>query len=111
MFGRVIVLFLMALFSHFSISETASVTGKVTNIYTYNTGTVLFQGFKFEGASCRNNGGFTIPASHPRIDQFISMLLTAKAMQLNVTVTAKIDDCWYPEMTEGGEETTHFRIH
>jgi len=98
-------------FSHSSIAETASATGKITNIYNYNSGTVLFQGLRFEGASCRNNGGFIIPASHPRINQFVSTLLTAKATQTNVTVVAKVDDCWYPEITEAGEETTHFRIH
>lgn len=110
-YKKIATLFLIVFFSQLTTAETASVTGKITNIYTYNTGTVLIQGFRFEGAGCRNNSGFIIPASHPRIDQYLSILLTAKAMQLDVTVKAKVDDCWYPEITESDEETTHFRIH
>ena len=91
----------LLLVNSLSYAATGTATGKVGRIYTYNNGQVLFTGFLFTGASCSNNGGFYVPGNHPHINKFISMLLSAKATQSTVTVVAKIDNCWYPEITEG----------
>lgn len=92
-----------------SNAETNSASGKIDRIYTYNNGQVLFTGFSFSGASCSNNGGFFIAGNHPHLEKYMSLLLAAKAMQSTVVVVAKVDNCWYPEITQSGE-TTYFYI-
>jgi hypothetical protein len=79
-------------------AQTASATGTVQSIRTYGDGRVLVTGFSFPGATC-NNGSFWIPGDHPKLSAFLASLLSAKAMGLTITVVAKIDNCWFPEIT------------
>ncbi len=102
------LIFIVALIPVFSNAATESATGVVSKIYTYSNGNVLFVGFNFPNASCNNTNGFVVPGDHPHVDKYLSILLAAKAMSAQVTVTAKIDDCWYPYLTDTGEATFFF---
>ncbi|WP_072680855.1 hypothetical protein [Arcobacter sp. LA11] len=86
-------------------AATGTATGKVKRIYIYNNGQVLVAGFNFPEANCQNNSGFYIPGDHPHLEKYMSLLLSSKAMNLTVTVVAKTDNCWYPQINESGELT------
>lgn len=86
-------------------AKTTIATGKVTRLISYNSGTILVSGFTFPESTCNNNGAFFISGEHPHFDKLLSVILAAKAMQSEMSVVAKVDDCWYPEITIGGEMT------
>ena len=107
----VFVLFMavgLACSSAYAVTGTA--TGKIDRIYTYHNGNVLFGGLTFTDATCNNKSGFFIAGTHPHLEKYLSILLMAKATNSDVTVVAKVNDCWYPQITESGE-TTYFYIH
>lgn len=87
------------LFSSPSWAAFGSVEGTVNRIYTYGSGKILVTGFTFPNATCSHNGAFWIPASHPELETWLSLILTAKATGVTVFVMASIDNCWYPEIT------------
>lgn len=86
-------------------AKTGVATGAVDTVVIYNSGMILVTGLTFENAECTNNGGFVIPQDHPQADTLLGVIHTAKATGRAITVQAKIDGCWYPEVTNGGEMT------
>jgi hypothetical protein len=95
---------LAALVLAMTLSQTASaVVGSATGVpqyvYTYGDGRVLVTGFTFTNTTCSNNGGFWIDGSHPYLQRIMALVLTAKATGRQLQVTAKTDNCWYPEIT------------
>lgn len=74
-------------------------SGNVQYIYTYGDGSVLVTGITFTGAGCSNNSGFWIPGTHPHLAKILANVLAAKASGMPLSVSAKIDNCWYPEIT------------
>lgn len=88
-----------------ALSTTASAvngaaTGTVGQIYTYGDGRVLVTGFAFPDATCSNNGAFYIPGDHPHLERILAVVLTARATGARLSVTATIDNCWYPEIAQ-----------
>lgn len=96
---RAIVSFLV-LGSQAASALTGSASSTVKYVYTYGDGRVLVTGtgFTFAGATCMNSGGFWIDGAHPHLQRILALVLTAKASGLTLTVNAKIDNCWYPEI-------------
>lgn len=89
----------LALGSATAFGATGSATGTIQYIYTYGDGTVLVTGLNFSGASCTNNGGFVNPGAHPSFARLLRVVLSATAAGTTLTVIAKTDNCWYPEIT------------
>lgn len=77
----------------------------------YGTGKVLVMGpnFQFANANCSNNGGFFIPANHPRLKELLALVLSARATGSQLQVYASIDNCWYPQITE--DEASHVFVY
>ena len=88
-----------------ALAQTEAATGTVQSVQTYGDGRVLVPGFQFTAALCNNNGSFWIPGDHPHLEKLLSTILTAKATGQQLTVVAKTDNCWYPEITQ--ESTTY----
>lgn len=84
-----------------SFAQTEGATGIVQSVRTYGDGKVLVTGFSFSTATC-NNGSFTIPGDHPHLSKLLSMVLTAKTTGVPITVVAKTDCSWFPEITPDG---------
>lgn len=82
-----------------TMAAIGSSQGTVQQTWTYGNGMMLVGGFNFSGATCSNNGGFVIPATHPQFSRLMAVILAAKASGAVLTVVAKIDNCWYPEIT------------
>jgi hypothetical protein len=82
-----------------ALAQTGSATGTVQDVRIYGDGRVLVTGFTFSGATC-NNGSFWIPGDHPNLARFLSAVLAAKASGVTITVVAKIDCSWFPEIIQ-----------
>jgi len=96
----IVVLGLAAsVFSTGASGATGSASGRVRYIYTYGDGSVLVTGFTFATATCSNNTGFWIDASHPNFSRLYAIILAARATNAQLDVVAKIDNCWYPQVT------------
>lgn len=95
----------LALASTSAVAEIGSAQGTIQHVYTYGDGRILVSGFNFSGASCTNNGGFVVYGSHPHFARLLSVVLSAKATGTTLAVTAKTDNCWYPEIT--ADSTTY----
>jgi hypothetical protein len=107
--GSVVFIISLSMFSS-TYAVTGTSTGKISSIYTYHTGMVLVTGLTFAGATCTHNTGFFIAGDHPHLKTFMSSILAAKAMGSDITVKAKIDNCWYPEITATTGESTRIVI-
>lgn len=81
-----------------ALAQTEGVTGTVQSMRTYGDGRVLVTGFTFSTSTC-NNGSFWIPGDHPKLERLLATILTAKASGASLTVVAKTDNCWLPEIT------------
>jgi hypothetical protein len=90
-----------------AFATNGTATGTIQHIFTYGDGMVLMTGFNFPGATCSNNGGFVIPATHPQFSRLLAVLLSAKAAGSTIEVVAKIDTCWYPTLTETADTYLH----
>lgn len=90
---------LMALSGHAN-AATGSAEGKISYVYTYGDGRVLVTGLSFTNQTCSNNGGFWIPPAHPHLQRLLALVLSAQASGATITVVAKTDNCWYPEITQ-----------
>jgi hypothetical protein len=110
-FSRVAVLFLSLCFflGGRTFAQTGGATGQVQYILTYGNGMVLVTGLYFSGATCSNSSGFVIYADNPNFKQLLSTVLMAKAMGATLSVAAKTDNCWYPEITQ--DSTTFISIN
>ena len=98
----------LALVVSFAVNAaTDTAEGTVSRVYTYGDGRVLVTGFTFTSTSC-NNGGFYIRATHPNIDRLLALVLSAQARGATLLVSAEVDNCWYPEITESS--TTYVRV-
>jgi hypothetical protein len=86
-------------FSCCSVVNAGTSEGKIANVYTYGDGRVLVTGLSFSGATCEANGGFWIPGTHPHLQRFLGLILAAQASGATISVVAKTDNCWYPEIT------------
>ncbi len=83
--------------------------GKITQIYNYSSGMVLVLGPTWVdpaitvNAGCNGSGsGFVIPYDYPKMDQLMSILLTAKTAGNDVIVSnLNVPDsgCWAAEFT------------
>lgn len=82
-----------------ALAATGGGSGTIQYVYTYGDGSVLVTGFPFPGATCSNNNGFYVEASHPNFARLLATILAAKASGQSITVNAKIDNCWYPTIT------------
>jgi hypothetical protein len=82
-----------------ALALTGSASGVIQDVRVYGDGRVLVTGFTFSGATC-NNGSFWIPGDHPNIARLLSAILAAKASGATLTVSAKIDCSWFPEITQ-----------
>jgi hypothetical protein len=82
-----------------SVVNAGTSEGKITNVYTYGDGRVLVTGLTFSGATCDVNGGFWIPGTHPHLQRLLGLILSAQATGATVSVVAKTENCWYPEIT------------
>ena len=91
---------LAMMYSQGAAAVTGSATGTISWIAVYGDGRVLVGGLVFPTGTCSNNSGFTIPANHPHIAKILAQLLAAKAQGMSIAVTAKVDNCWYPEITQ-----------
>lgn len=80
-------------------ATTGTAEGKITNVYTYGDGRVLVLGLTFGGTSCTTDGGFWIPWDHPALPRMLALILSAQASGATISVVAKTDNCWYPEIT------------
>jgi hypothetical protein len=80
-------------------AQTEGVTGTVQSVRTYGDGRVLVTGFTFNTATC-SNGSFWIPGDHPNMARLLATVLTAKASGATLTVIAKTDCSWFPEITQ-----------
>ena len=93
---------LMCLVATFPLLVNASTysqaTGKIKSIYHYGNGRVLVTGFSFPNTTCNNNGGFWISQNHPKLSDLLGTLIYAHARDAELTVKAKVTDCWYPEI-------------
>jgi len=83
-----------------ALAQTGAATGIPQTILTYGNGMVLVTGLYFSAGTCSNNSGFVIYADHPYFARILSTVLTAKALGATLSVSAKIDSCWYPEITQ-----------
>lgn len=86
--------------SNAALAATGSAQGVPQYVYTYGNGMMLVTGMSFSGATCSNNGGFVVAASHPHFSKIMALVLAARAQGAALQVVAKIDNCWYPEITE-----------
>ena len=93
------ILLILLCFSGNAQAATAGATGTVKDIYTYGDGRILVSGFGYPNSNCNNKYGFWIPGNHPHLQRILSVILSAKATGASLTVVAKIDNCWYPEIT------------
>ena len=93
--------FVALMLSPCAFSTVGTATGTIQNIYTYGDGRILVigTGFNYSTTGCSNSSGFYIPGSHPQAQRLLASLLAAKATGTSLTVTAKTDGCWYPEIT------------
>jgi hypothetical protein len=90
-----------------SVVQAATVKeqGAITEVYHYGSGMVLVLGPKvIEGSSAGCNGasqGFVVPHDYPKMEQLMSIVLTAKATGSNVVVHSLDipDSCWAPTFT------------
>jgi hypothetical protein len=89
-------------------AQTGSAQGTIQYVYTYGNGMVLFVGPYFAQATCSNKSGFFIAPDHPHFSRLLAVLLAAKASGATVEVVAKIDNCWYPEITS--DASTYFVV-
>ena len=85
--------------SQASFAVLGTAVGNVNYVYVYGDGRVLVNGFTFSGATCTQNGSFWIDGDHPHIARILALVLSAKASGTQLTVSAKIDNCWYPQIT------------
>ncbi|PAJ71672.1 hypothetical protein CJF42_25460 [Pseudoalteromonas sp. NBT06-2] len=84
-------------------AATITATGKVSMMRHYGSGMMLVYGLTFDGqtslAHCNGTKtGFLIPNEYEKIDRLLSLLLTAKATGVTVTVRG-LDvgsSCWAP---------------
>lgn len=83
-----------------ALAGTGSGQGVPQYVYTYGNGMMLVTGLTFSGATCNNNGGFVVAASHPQFSRIMALVLAARAQGAALQVVAKTDNCWYPEITE-----------
>jgi hypothetical protein len=83
-----------------SVVNAGTSEGKITNVYTYGDGRVLVTGLMFSGATCEVNGGFWIPGNHPNLQRLLALILSAQATGATISVVAKTENCWYPEITQ-----------
>lgn len=97
--GSLAVLLLAMTLSQTASAVVGSATGIPQYIYTYGDGRVLVTGFSFTNTTCSNNGGFWIPGNHPHLQRFLALVMTAKATGRQIQISAKTDNCWYPEIT------------
>lgn len=88
---------------------TGGATGTVQSISTYGNGMVLVTGLYFSGATCGNSSGFVIYADNPNFKQLLTTVITAKTTGATLSVVAKTDSCWYPEITQ--DSTTYISIN
>ena len=88
-----------AVFSQSASAAVGSASGTIQSLYTYGDGRILVRGLTFSTGTCSSNTGFTVAADHPNFARILATLLTARAMGLTITVVAKVDNCWYPEIT------------
>jgi hypothetical protein len=84
---------------HGAVAALGSSQGTVTNFTVYGDGRVLVSGFNFSGASCSGNGALVIYGNHPHLSRLLGVIVAAKASGTPLTVVAKTDNCWYPEIT------------
>lgn len=80
-------------------AQTDAVTAQIQSVRTYGDGRVLVTGFTFSGVTC-NNGSFWIPGDHPSLARLLATILAAKASGATITVVAKTDCTWFPEITQ-----------
>lgn len=104
----VVAVILLFTASHAARAAEGTATGTIQYMYTYGNGMVLVTGFSFSPASCTNNGGFVIYHDHPHFKTILAVLMSAKATGATVSVVAKVDNCWYPEMTSS--PSTYFVV-
>jgi hypothetical protein len=81
-------------------AATGTAAGTIVHVYTYGDGRVLVTGLSFSNNYCSNNGGFWVDGAHPHLQRILALVLSAQASGATVTVTAKTDNCWYPEITQ-----------
>lgn len=101
------IVFLALVFLNTALVQAAVVKeqGAITEIYHYGSGMVLVLGPSvIEGSSAGCNGasqGFVIPHDYPKMEQLLSLLLTAKATSSNVVVHSLDipENCWAPTFT------------
>jgi hypothetical protein len=92
-----------------AFAAVGSSQGTVTATRIYGDGSVLVSGFYFSGATCSNNGAFVINASHPQFSRLFATVLSAKATGATLSIVAKTDNCWYPEISQ--DMTTYIYTH
>ena len=108
----IIVLTLTASISAQAATTTA--TGKVSLIRHYGSGMMLVYGLTFDGQTdithCTGTqSGLLIPNEYSKIDRLLSLILTAKATGVSVTVRG-VDvgsSCWAPTFVD----SSHIDFH
>jgi hypothetical protein len=91
-----------------ALAQTEGATGTVQSVRTYGDGRVLVTGFTFSTTTC-NNGSFWIPGDHPKLDRLLATILTAQTTGATITVLAKTDCSWFPEITT--DSTTYVLLN
>lgn len=106
--GPACLLLASTLFGAQASAVTEGATGTVQSVRTYGDGRVLVTGFSFNTTTC-NNGSFWIPGDHPKLERMLATILTAKATGATITVLAKTDCSWFPEITT--DSTTYVLLN
>ena len=99
----VIIIFSTLTFGLPAQAATTTATGKVSTMRLYGSGMMLIYGLNFDGKTSLSHctgtqSGFLIPHDYEKMDKLLSLLLTAKATSVTVTVGG-LDvgsSCWAP---------------
>lgn len=100
-FWSVLVLcFSMFAFAVSVFAQTGVGQGTIQQIYMYGNGSIVVSGIQFSGIGCSNSHGFLIGSDNPNFARLLAVILSARSMGATLIVSAKTDNCWYPEVTQ-----------